>query len=214
MGLIHIITFMLLCLFGISYIAKLIILSKKNNIKANVFGKGKKPKETLIIEKSLRAVTFIGIGIWIVDACFAKFADKWFILVYESAIIRYLGLAITFIGVLFFILAMVFMKTSWRVGVDNSTKTELITFGVYKFSRNPAFVGMDLMFIGTAFTFTNLITIAITFLIVVALHLQIKQEEKHMKKMFGTDYTEYAVKTPRYLLVKGKTRKISLFPII
>jgi protein-S-isoprenylcysteine O-methyltransferase Ste14 len=200
MGLIDIVSFVLLFIFGISYIGKLIILSKKNNIKANVFGKGVKPKETLIIERFLKSMTFIGVGIWVVNSLFPKLAEKLFVGIYESLGISILGLTITFIGVSFFILAMAYMKTSWRVGVDKATKTSLVTSGPYRFSRNPAFVGMDFMFIGTAITYANLITLITTVLVMVGLHLQILQEEKHMKQVLKMEYYEYANETPRYLL--------------
>jgi protein-S-isoprenylcysteine O-methyltransferase Ste14 len=200
MGLIESVSFVLLCIFGISYIGKLIILSKENNIKANVFGKGVKNKEILIIEKFLKAMTFVGVGIWTISALFPSFTEKWFIGLYKSFRISILGLAITIIGVLFFILAMVFMKTSWRVGIDKSTKTSLVTSGLYRFSRNPAFVGMDLMFLGTAITHANLMTVIVALLVVVGIHLQILQEEKHMKEVFKNEYNEYVNKTPRYLI--------------
>jgi len=200
MGLIEVVSFALLCIFGISYIGKLIILSKENNIKANVFGKGVKNKEILIIEKFLKAMTFVGIGIWTISALFPSFTEKWFVGLYKSFRISILGLAITLIGVLFFILAMVFMKTSWRVGIDKSTKTSLVTSGLYRFSRNPAFVGMDLMFLGTAITHVNLMTVIVALLVVVGIHLQILQEEKHMKEVFKNEYNEYVNKTPRYLI--------------
>jgi protein-S-isoprenylcysteine O-methyltransferase Ste14 len=199
MGFVEISSFTLLCIFGIAYISKLIILARKNNIKANVFGKGIKPKDTLMIEKLLKAMTFIGVSIWIVNALFPKFADKWFIMLYESFGISILGLIITFIGVSFFILAMIFMKTSWRAGIDKATNTILITSGLYKYSRNPAFVGMGFMFIGTAIAYANLITVVLAIVVVVGLHAQILQEEKHMKETFEKEYIEYAKKTPRYL---------------
>ncbi|MBM7869011.1 protein-S-isoprenylcysteine O-methyltransferase Ste14 [Clostridium pascui] len=201
MKLIDIGSFALLCIFGISYISKLIILAKKNNIKADVFGKGIKLKKTLVIEKCLKAVTFAGLGIWAVDALIPVFAEKWFVRLYESFGTSFFGLIITLIGVSFFILAMVFLKTSWRAGIDKSTKTELVTSGLYRYSRNPAFVGMDLMFIGTAVTHANLITIALAILVIIGLHLQILQEEKHMKQVFKKEYNEYANKTSRYLVL-------------
>lgn len=199
-GQIETISFVLLCIFGIAYIGKLVILSKKNNIKANVFGKGAKPKQTIIVEKFLRAVTFIGLGIWAVSALLPAFAEKWFIRVYKSYGLSIVGLIITLLGVAFFISAMVFMKTSWRVGIDKSTKTSLVTSGLYRLSRNPAFVGMNAMFIGTAVTYGNLMTIAIALLIIIGVHLQILQEEKHMEDIFKSEYSEYVSKTPRYLL--------------
>lgn len=91
------------------------------------------------------------------------------------------------------------MKTSWRAGIDKSTKTALVTSGLYKFSRNPAFVGMDLMFIGVAITYTNLVTLLSALLVIVGLHLQILQEEKHMEEVFEKEYNEYAIRTARYL---------------
>ncbi|HEX9061937.1 MAG TPA: isoprenylcysteine carboxylmethyltransferase family protein [Clostridia bacterium] len=198
MVLINIVSFLLLCIWGISYITKQIILSKKNKIKANVLGKGAKPKQALFVEKCLKGITFIGVGNWLVDAVSPSFSKSWFIL-HENIILSFLGLVITFIGIIFFILAMVFMKTSWRAGIDKSAKTALVADGLYKFSRNPAFVGMDLMFIGNAVTHSNLITIIITLLIAVWLNLQILQEETHMKETFNKEYHEYKAKTPRYL---------------
>lgn len=199
MRLIDIGSFSLLCIFGISYISKLTILAKKSNIKADVFGKGIKLRQTLVIEKCLKVITFSGLGIWAVDALLPAFAEKWFIELYESFEISFFGLLITLIGVSFFILAMVFMKTSWRAGIDKSTKTELVTSGLYRYSRNPAFVGMDLMFIGTAITHVNLLTIVLAMLVIISLHLQILQEEKHMKEVFQKKYNEYVNNTPRYL---------------
>ncbi|WP_346940174.1 isoprenylcysteine carboxylmethyltransferase family protein [uncultured Clostridium sp.] len=200
MGLIEFVSFALLCIFGISYIGKLIILSKKNNIKANVFGKGIKSKEILIIEKFLKAMTFAGLGIWTISALFPSFTEKWFVGLGKSFTVSILGVVITLIGVLLFILAMVFMKTSWRAGIDKLTKTSLVTSGLYRFSRNPAFVGMDLMFIGTAITHLNLMTVIVAILVVVGIHLQILQEENHMEEVFKKEYNEYINKTPRYLL--------------
>jgi len=200
MGLIEIVSFTLLCIFGISYMGKLIILSKKNNIKANVFGKGTKSKESLIIERFLKAMTFAGIGIWTISALFPSFTEKWFVGLGKGFTVSIIGVVITLIGVSLFILAMVFMKTSWRAGIDKSTKTSLITSGLYRFSRNPAFVGMDLMFIGAAITYANLIIVIVGLLVVVGIHLQILQEENHMEEVFKKEYNEYVNKTPRYLL--------------
>lgn len=200
MSIIEITSLVLLFLFGVAFIGKLIILAKKNNIKANVFGKGSKPKEVLNLEKALKAVTFIGLGIWVISVVFPEFTNRWFIGLPKDIGSAIFGLAITFIGVLFFIMAMAFMKTSWRAGIDKSTKTSLVTSGIYRFSRNPAFVGLDFIFIGTAITHANLLMIIASTAILFGYHLQILQEEKHLAEAFGGEYIQYAKKTPRYLL--------------
>lgn len=198
-GLIEVSSFALLLIFGVSYIGKLIILLKKSNIKANVFGKGTKGIRTLNIEKCLKVITFGAMIVWCTSSLFPTFSEKYFLKLYENVVISILGLVITSIGVLFFILAMVFMKTSWRVGIDKSTKTNLITSGFYRFSRNPAFVGMNLMFLGTAITYGSVVAMIAAVLVIVTLHFQILQEEKHMKETFKKEYDEYAKRTARYL---------------
>lgn len=199
MGLIEISSFTLLLTFGVSYIGKLIILLKRSNIKANVFGKGTKGREVLNIERSLKVITFVAIIAWCTSSLFPTFSENHFLKLYDNVVISILGLVITSIGVLFFILAMVFMKTSWRVGIDKSTKTNLITSGFYRFSRNPAFVGMDLMFLGTAITYGTTVTIISSLLVIISLHFQILQEEKHMKETFKKEYDDYTKRTARYL---------------
>ena len=39
------------------------------------------------------------------------------------------------------------MKNSWRAGIPSEDKIEFVSNGIYKISRNPAFVGFDLLYI-------------------------------------------------------------------
>lgn len=101
MSIIEIASLLLLCIFGIAYFSKLIVLSKSNHINANVFGKGNKSKKTLLIEKILKTITFAGVAIWIVNIFLSKATEKYFIRIFENYFISWLGLVATFIGVLF-----------------------------------------------------------------------------------------------------------------
>ena len=40
------------------------------------------------------------------------------------------------------------MRDFWRAGIPETDKTELVTEGIYQISRNPAFLGFDLLYIG------------------------------------------------------------------
>lgn len=40
------------------------------------------------------------------------------------------------------------MKDSWRAGISETDKTELVTEGIYQFSRNLAFLEFNLLYIG------------------------------------------------------------------
>ena len=91
-------------------------------------------------------------------------------------------------GVAFFIAAVITMKSNWRAGFCADQKTSLVTGGIYKISRNPAFLGFDLLYIGCALCFPNLVNIAATLLVIVLFHLQILGEEKYLTATFGTEY--------------------------
>ena len=45
------------------------------------------------------------------------------------------------------------MGINWRAGVNEQQRTELVTTGIYRFSRNPAFVAFDLLYLGFALIF-------------------------------------------------------------
>lgn len=40
------------------------------------------------------------------------------------------------------------MRDSWRAGISETDKTELVTGGIYQFSCNPAFFEFNLLYIG------------------------------------------------------------------
>ncbi len=81
-------------------------------------------------------------------------------------------------------------------------KTKLITNGIYKISRNPAFLGFDLMYIGVTLLYSNSFTIIFSLFAITMLHLQILKEEKYLEKSFKNEYISYKNKTNRYLVIK------------
>ena len=112
--------------------------------------------------------------------------------------VKITGVSIASIGVIVFIMAVITMRDSWRVGVG-ADDTELITCGIYSVSRNPAFLGFDLMYIGILLIFFNWVLFAITVFTMIMLHLQIvKVEEPFLFTVFGAEYLAYRKKVFRY----------------
>ena len=99
------------------------------------------------------------------------------------------------------------MKDSWRAGIPEKDKTRLVTNGIYRYSRNPAFCGFDLMYIGVLFLFFNPVSLVFSSFAVVMLHLQILQEEKYMLKTFGDEYAGYKKTVFRYLGRRSKKKQ-------
>lgn len=108
------------------------------------------------------------------------------------------GAAIGVAGIISFLLAVVAMRDNWRAGIDASQKTELVTHGIYHVSRNPAFVGFDLFYIGITAMFPNPVLIFFSLASIVVFHLQILQEERYLAQVFGREYTDYRRWVKRY----------------
>ena len=112
---------------------------------------------------------------------------------------RFTGFCVGMLGNLVFLIAVLCMKDSWRAGIPDQDKTELVTDGIYAFSRNPAFLGFDLQYIGVLLMFCNLLTGMFTVFAIVMLHLQILQEERYLAATFGAEYQAYRSRVFRYL---------------
>lgn len=120
--------------------------------------------------------------------------------------VRVMGAVMGVAGTIVFISAVRTMRDSWRAGVSKTDQTELVTSGIYQLSRNPAFLGFDLLYIGTLLMFFNWILCVLTVFAVIMYHLQIVNvEEDFLLSAFGTEYLQYKSKVYRYL---GRKRAV------
>lgn len=114
--------------------------------------------------------------------------------------VRIFGAILSVAGTAIFIVAVWTMRDSWRAGVSKTDKTELVTNGIYQISRNPAFLGFDLLYIGTLLMFFNWILCFLTVFAVIMYHLQIVNvEENFLFATFGNEYLQYKKKVCRYI---------------
>ena len=119
--------------------------------------------------------------------------------------LRIAGALIAFVGVAAFITAVVQMRDSWRAGVPTEDKTDLVTGGIFGISRNPAFLGFDLVYLGILLMFFNYALLVASLFAAVMIHLQIVNvEEEFLLKAFGENYLEYKKRVNRYLGVKSR----------
>lgn len=106
-----------------------------------------------------------------------------------------LGFALTGRGVLSFILA--------HTSVDPhhpSKATHLVTDGVYRFTRNPMYLGLATALMGAAVWLGNpLGLIGVAFFVVWIDRLQIPAEEEALKRIFGAEFERFTKRTRRWL---------------
>lgn len=188
--------FSIICMiaFYIIYLYKLVSLNKKN-IKTNQAGKDNKEKKVIVTEKVMSFSNLLVILVMLLSIIFLNPNNNTIIIVVSALC--------DLLSILFFLLATIAMKDSWRVGIPLE-KTNIITNGIYKWSRNPAFVGFDLLYISNTLLYFNIPLLLSSIFAIVMLHVQILQEEKFMLKTFGDEYKNYKKQTLRYF---GRKRK-------
>ena len=185
-----IITLGLMAAFYICYFAKM-ISQRKQGISTDQLGKGK-TGFVKFIEVTLKISTYV--------LPIIQFISIIWNIGTANIAIRIIGCVITTVGVLTFILSVAQMKDNWRAGVQREDKTNLVTTGIYSISRNPAFLGFDLMYIGILFTFFNWYLFFATGFVLLFFHLQIVNvEEEFLMEAFGEEYIKYRAKVCRYI---------------
>lgn len=182
----------ILILYFSAFAVKNIVTAKRTRLPI----KGKSAKVTLLII-SVTALYMI--------TCAEIFLKPGFLLeinVLNLSILRIFGLILVAASFLLGVAALLTMRNSWRVGVRNEQKTELITKGIFKFSRNPYFLSYILMFLGIFFVFPNVIYLVFYLAMVILVHQMIRDEENYLAEQHGNSYLNYRKSVGRYWTIK------------
>lgn len=186
----QVLAIMILVAFYGCYFAKM-INQRKKGIQTDQIGKGKKGL-VKAIELTMKVATILVPIVEVISICM----DIHMLLTWT----RWPGVAIGVIGVTIFICSVITMRDSWRAGVSETDKTELVTEGIYQISRNPAFLGFDMVYIGILLMFFNWILFGVSVFAAVMFHLQIVNvEEDFLMVTFGEEYLEYRKTVGRYI---------------
>lgn len=183
-----------------AYLYKAVSLKLKG-ISTNRLARGEKPRKTFFIELVLNVLTLSTVIIQAALIFSVLPANN------LPAAATVAGLLLASAGTAVFITAMAAMRLNWKAGIDSGQHTELVSGGIYKYGRNPAFLGFDLFYIGLALALTNILLIAASLSCIVLLHLQILEEERFLEAKFGERYIEYKMRTGRYFNITKRFGK-------
>jgi len=79
----------------------------------------------------------------------------------------------------------------------------LVVKGLYRFTRNPMYVGVSSMILGQSVYFGSARLLAYLACIVTAFHLFVRlYEEPTLRRLFGSQYDDYRQQVPRWLFRK------------
>lgn len=110
------------------------------------------------------------------------------------------GLVAALAGLCATVLAQTNMGRSWRIGVDPTERTALVTTGAFALVRNPIFTAMTVTSGGLTLMVPNLVSLAATATLVVSIQLQVRAvEEPYLARTHGPTYAAYAARVGRFL---------------
>ena len=127
---------------------------------------------------------------WLISAFLPVLAMPSLSSVPVAVIIILVGVAISLSGIFSFRRA----RTTVNPRTPGSTST-LITSGIYRFTRNPMYLGIQLALIGWGIYLGNVLSLLFAFAFALYIHrYQIRPEERFLLEKFGTDFAAYKAK--------------------
>jgi protein-S-isoprenylcysteine O-methyltransferase Ste14 len=103
------------------------------------------------------------------------------------------------IGALLVIVAQVQMGRAWRIGVREGDAPLFVSHGLFRYSRNPIFVGMVLVGLAAALAASTYWGWAALMVFMVSCAAQVRIEERHLEASFGQAYLDFCAKVPRWI---------------
>lgn len=113
--------------------------------------------------------------------------------------IKIAGLIIAHAALIWIIIAQIQMSSSWRVGIDYDSKTELKTTGLFSVSRNPVFLGIIVTLFGFFVVIPNAITLLVAVTSSILMQIQVRLEETFLVNVHGIAYSDYYKNVRRWI---------------
>lgn len=89
---------------------------------------------------------------------------------------------------------------SWRIGVDSSERTELVTRGTFAIVRNPIFSALFLTAVSLALLCSTPLAWIACAVQAIALEIQVRMvEEPHLARVHGDSYRAYTARVGRFI---------------
>lgn len=110
------------------------------------------------------------------------------------------GSTVILLGVVSIVYLLGIFKKEETAILPDGDPEVLLTQGPYKYSRNPIYISMTIILIGSAILYNSLsvFIIPILFMIMVK-KIWIDYEESKLKKIFGQEYLNYQKKVGRWI---------------
>lgn len=113
------------------------------------------------------------------------------------------------VGIVVMLAGMIEFRSIHSIsGLDTS---ELVTSGIYQWSRNPQYFGWFLVLLGISLVGSSGLALLYTMIAIILFHFYVtRMEEPYLEHIFGEKYLLYKERTPRYMgIPKREARHIT-----
>lgn len=113
----------------------------------------------------------------------------------------YIGIALIVVGIVVRCTAVLTLKQAFTLSVQITSDQHLITTGLYRIVRNPAYTGSILSLLGAALVYLHIFGLLSVLVISgICYGVRIHVEERALKAQFQTEFEQYCAKT-KYRLI-------------
>ena len=117
----------------------------------------------------------------------------------ERSTVQWIGIALLLLSLIWIFIAQYHMGQSWRIGIDQENRSPLVEKGLFRFSRNPIYVGVMGTMLGLFLVIPNALTLSVLVLAVILISIQVRLEEDYLFESHSATYREYQSRVRRWL---------------
>jgi protein-S-isoprenylcysteine O-methyltransferase Ste14 len=112
---------------------------------------------------------------------------------------RALGLIMMVAGYAGTLWCYVAMGNAWRMGVNRTEKTDLVTRGPYRLVRHPIYLCQVVMVAAIVVLLPSVLSLIILIIHLLCVSIKAADEESHLRALLGRSYEAYCAHTGRWL---------------
>jgi protein-S-isoprenylcysteine O-methyltransferase Ste14 len=154
----------------------------------------------MVLLKSLLLFLFVALSVFVASPFVILFFTNGY-LTFHIGIFKFLGVIPVILGAAFalwVVLSFAFVGKGTPAPFDPTKK--LVTEGLFKYSRNPMYLGAVLVLFGETIFFQSLQILVLTILFWIFFHVfVVYYEEPNLRQRFGGAYEKYLKTVPRWL---------------
>jgi len=124
----------------------------------------------------------------------------WPLPIFRASVVRWLGIAVVALGLALVLQVFRTMRAAGTNVDPRRPTTAIVTTGLFRFSRNPIYVGLTLMYLGLTLAFNTWWGLVLLGPLLLTMHRGvILREERYLEQTFSEPYRQYCSMVRRYL---------------